>query len=87
MKALKYSLLSALLISSASFATEVPTKAPTEQVVLPSIIEVVSFCSGDKSCNSITPVIRNNDLNYSVQYKKITAPTSYGTDPTNGKED
>ena len=87
MKALKYSLLSALLISSTSFATEAPTKAPTEQVVLPTIIEVVSFCSGDKSCNSITPVIRNNDVNYSVQYEKIAAPTSYATDPTNGKED
>ncbi len=91
MKTLRYSLLSTLLISSASFATEDPTKtpikSPTEQVILPSLIEVVSFCSSDKNCNSITPIIRHNDLNYSVKYEKITAPISYATDPLSGGED
>ncbi len=91
MKILKYSLLSTLLMSSVSFATDVPAKdpirSPTEQIILPSLIEVVSFCSSDKSCNSITPIIRHNDLNYSVKYKKIAAPVSYATDPLSGGDD
>jgi len=89
MKILKYSLLSTILISSTSFATEepTPTTAPTEQVILPTLIDVVSFCTSDNSCNSITPVIHHNDLNYSVKYKKVTPPTSYATDPLSGGDD
>ena len=83
MKILKYSLLSILLISPASFATEVPT----EQVVLPTLGEVVSFCSSDNSCSSIIPVIHNNDLNYAVKYEKIIPPVTNATDPTNGEDD
>jgi hypothetical protein len=82
MKTIKYSLLSALFISSASFATE-----PQEQVVLPSLLEVASFCSGDKNCNSITPVVDESELKYKVQYENVsqgesTPPTTAeGTDP------
>lgn len=89
MKALKYSLLSTLLISSASFATE----APTEQVVLPSIVEVISFCSTDKSCNSITPIIDEKSLNYNVKYQRKSAildtlnNISLSTDPASGDDD
>jgi len=90
MKTFKYALLSTLFISSASFATT----GSQEQVTLPSLLEVASFCIGDNSCSSITPVINNNDLNYSVLYKTEsgnqntnaeTAPVPF--DPTKGKED
>jgi hypothetical protein len=92
MKTFKYALLSTLFISSASFATT----APQAQVTLSSILEVVSFCSSDKSCSSITPVINNNDLNYAVQYENKnnnqnstnsgTAPVIVPIDPTEGDE-
>jgi hypothetical protein len=92
MKTFKYALLSTLFISSASFATT----APQEQVTLSSILDVASFCIGDKSCSSITPVINNNDLNYAVQYENKnnqnstnsgTAPIIIPVDPTDGEDD
>ena len=74
MKITKYLLLSTFFISAVSFA-----KAPTqEQVTLPSIIDVVSFCSSDKTCTSIFPVIEEQEVNYDVKYET----TSLDTDPT-----
>jgi hypothetical protein len=92
MKTFKYALLSTLFISSASFATT----APQEQVTLPSLLDVASFCIGDNTCSSITPVINNNDLNYAVQYKKessnqttdaVNPPVIVPVDPTDGEDD
>lgn len=92
MKTFKYALLSTLFISSASFATT----APQEQVTLTSLLEVASFCIGDNSCSSITPVINNNDLNYTVQFENKNynqnstnsspAQEASPIDPTEGDE-
>ena len=91
MKTFKYALLSTLFISSASFATT----APQEQVTLPSLLDVASFCIGDNTCSSITPVINNDDLNYSVLFKNESGNQNTVTvnptvitpiDPTDGDE-
>ena len=74
MKISKYTLLATFFISSTSFANT-PTE---EQVTLPSIIEVISFCSSDKTCTSINPVIEEQAINYDVKYEPVTI----ATDPT-----
>ena len=79
MKIVKYSLLSALFISSASFATE----APQEQITLPSLFEVASFCSSDKSCNSITPVVDESELKYKVKYENASQAEDDTNTPAN----
>jgi len=85
MKILKYSLLSTLLVSSASFARITPVEAPTEQVILPSLLEVMSFCSSDKKCNSITLLINEESgLDYNVKYTNDNIKV---TDPTSGDDD
>jgi hypothetical protein len=70
MKIAKYSLLATFFISSVSFADS-PIQ---EQVTLPNIIDVISFCSNDKKCISVVPVIEEQELNYDVKYE---------TDPIN----
>jgi len=70
MKIAKYSLFATFFISTISFA-DTPTQ---EQVTLPNIIDVISFCSSDKNCISVVPVIEENELNYDVKYE---------TDPLN----
>jgi len=89
MKILKYSLLSTILISSTSFATEEPTTAPTEQIILPTLIEVVSFCTSDNSCNSVTPIIDKNSVKYTVKYQQESSKntTNSITDPISGDDD
>ncbi len=73
MKIAKYSLLATFFISAISFAN-----APIqEQVTLPNIIDVISFCSSDKNCISVVPVIEEKELNYDVKYE--TDPVA--TDP------
>jgi hypothetical protein len=73
MKITKCLLISTFFISSVSFAN-----APTqEQVTLPTIIDVISFCSSDKTCTSIIPVIEEQALNYDVKYET----ESLNTDP------
>jgi len=74
MKIAKYSLFATFFISAISFA-DTPIQ---EQVTLPSIIDVISFCSSDKNCISIVPVIEERELNYDVKYE--TEPLN--TDPT-----
>ncbi|NQZ88732.1 MAG: hypothetical protein HRT54_14255 [Colwellia sp.] len=74
MKIAKYSLFATFFISTISFA-DTPIQ---EQVTLPSIIDVISFCSSDKNCISIVPVIKERELNYDVKYE--TDPIA--TDPT-----
>jgi hypothetical protein len=74
MKITKCLLISTFFISAFSFA-DTPIQ---EQVTLPSIIDVVSFCSSEKICTSIVPVIADEEINYDVKYE--TDPTI--TDPT-----
>jgi hypothetical protein len=74
MKITKCLLISTLFISTTSFADE-PIQ---EQITLPSIIDVASFCMGDKTCTSITPVIEEQEINYDVKYET----ESLNTDPT-----
>lgn len=76
----KYLLFLTLFISTFSFANV----ASEQQVTLPSIMEVISFCSSDKNCISIDPVIEEQALNYDVKYQAVPE-TSTPTDPT--KED
>ena len=87
MKRIKYTLLSILLISSASFATATPQK----HVTLSSLLDVISFCNSDKSCNSIKPVIDESEIKYAVTYENTsqvdhdTPPvTIENTDPAGG---
>lgn len=77
MKIAKYTLLSTFFISSMSFANS-PIE---EKVTLPSLLEVISFCSSDKSCTSIMPVIKEKELNYDVKYE-LPAISALSTDPT-----
>ncbi len=87
MKKIKYSLLTTLFISSISFAVT----SSEEQVTLPSLLDVVSFCSEDKNCTSIKPVISDSAVNYKVNYE--TDPTgtiddvAVTTDPTGTIDD
>jgi hypothetical protein len=74
MKIAKYSLFGTFFISAVSFADS-PIQ---EQVTLSSIIDVVSFCSSNKTCTSVVPVIEEEELNYDVKY--VTDPII--TDPT-----
>jgi hypothetical protein len=74
MKITKCLLISTLFISAVSFA-DTPIQ---EQVTLPSIIDVVSFCMSDKTCTSITPVVNEQEINYDVKYET----TPIATDPT-----
>jgi hypothetical protein len=79
MKITKYSLLTTFFISSICFADS-PVQ---EQVTLPNIIDVVSFCMSDKTCISITPVVEEQEINYDVKYETIpliTDPTDLGDD-------
>jgi hypothetical protein len=79
MKITKCLLISTFFISSVSFAN-----APTqEQVTLPTIIDVISFCSSDKTCTSIIPVIEEQALNYDVKYET----ESLNTDPIEEDDD
>jgi hypothetical protein len=74
MKIAKYSLFATFFISSVSFADS-PIQ---EQVTLPNIIDVISFCSSDKTCTSVVPVIEEEELNYDVKYETdplVTDPT------------
>jgi hypothetical protein len=71
MKITKCLLLSTIFISTASFADE-PIQ---EQITLPSIIDVVSFCMSDKTCTSITPVVEEQEINYDVKYETTTIAT------------
>jgi hypothetical protein len=73
MKITKCLLISTFFISAVSFA-DTPIQ---EEVTLPSIIDVVSFCSSDKTCTSIVPVIEESELNYDVKYET----TLIATDP------
>lgn len=79
MKIAKYSLLATFFISSMSFAN-----APIEeQVTLSSLLEVASFCSSDKNCISIIPVIEETEINFDVKYEDepiITDPTEEDPD-------
>jgi hypothetical protein len=79
MKITKYSLLTTFFISSICFADS-PVQ---EQITLPNIIEVVSFCMNDKTCTSITPVIEEQEINYNVKYETI----SLSTDPIDIDDD
>lgn len=79
MKIAKYSLLATFFISTISFA-DTPI---LEQVILSSIIDVVSFCSSEKTCTSITPLVEEQEINYDVKYE--TKPLI--TDPTEGDDD
>lgn len=79
MKIAKYSLLATFFISTISFA-DTPIQ---EQVILSSIIDVVSFCSSEKTCTSITPLVEEQEINYDVKYE--TKPLI--TDPTEGDDD
>jgi hypothetical protein len=79
MKITKCLLISTFFISAFSFA-DTPIQ---EQVTLPSIIDVVSFCSSEKICTSIVPIIAESELNYDVKYE--TAPLI--TDPTEEDDD
>jgi hypothetical protein len=79
MKITKCLLISTFFISSASFANA----ATQEQVTLPSIIDVISFCSSDKTCISVVPLIEEQELNYDVKYETdplITDPTTEDPD-------
>ncbi|MFT5297590.1 MAG: hypothetical protein ACI9YH_003625 [Colwellia sp.] len=79
MKITKCLLISTLFISAVSFA-DTPIQ---EQVTLPSIIDVVSFCMSDKTCTSITPVVDEQEINYDVKYETtplITDPTDIDID-------
>jgi hypothetical protein len=79
MKITKCLLISTFFISAVSFAN-----APTqEQVTLPNIIDVISFCSSDKTCTSIIPVIEEQRLNYDVKYET----ESLNTDPIEEDDD
>jgi hypothetical protein len=79
MKISKYILLSTFFISSHSFAN-VPTQ---EQVTFTTIMDVISFCSNDKRCTNVIPIIKKNDLNYDVKYESV----QIATDPTDGIDD
>jgi hypothetical protein len=79
MKIAKCLLISTFFISAVSFA-DTPIQ---EEVTLPSIIDVVSFCSSDKNCISIVPVIEESELNYDVKYET----TPIATDPTEEQDD
>ncbi len=87
MKIVKYSLLLLLFISSACFGNQ----ALQEQVILPSMIDVVTFCSSDKNCNSITPIINQKDVSYAVKYEEPPLvdgpPINTPTDPTGDDDD
>ena len=79
MKIAKYSLLTTFFISSVSFADP----SIQEQVTLPTIIDVISFCSSNKTCISVLPVIEEKELNYDVKYETnpiITDPTKADPD-------
>jgi hypothetical protein len=79
MKIAKYSLLATFFISTISFADS-PIQ---EQVTLTSIIDVISFCSSDKNCISVVPVIEEKELNYDVKYETdpvVTDPTTEDPD-------
>jgi hypothetical protein len=67
-------LISTFFISPISFA-DTPIQ---EQVTLPNIIDVISFCSSDKACKSVVPVIEEAELKYDVKYE---------TDPTEEDDD
>ena len=85
MKITKYTLLSTFFISSISFAN-----APVEEkVTLPNIFDVISFCSNDKTCTSVSPVIEDQSINYDVKYESssIIPPPTIPTDPTEGDVD
>ena len=79
MKITKYALFTTFFISSFCFA-DAPVQ---EQVTLPNIIEVVSFCMSDKTCTSITPVVEEQEINYDVKYETkplITDPSEIDID-------
>jgi len=78
-KITKYTLLATFFISSISFANS-PVE---EKVTLPTIIEVISFCSNDKTCTSVSPVIEDQSINYDVKYESssIIPPPTKPTDP------
>ena len=67
MKITKYSLLTTFFISSICFADS-PVQ---EQITLPSIMDVVSFCMSDKTCTSVTPMVEEQEINYDVKYETI----------------
>jgi hypothetical protein len=79
MKITKYSLLTTFFISSICFADS-PTQ---EQITLPNIIDVVSFCMSDKTCTSVTPMVEEHEINYDVKYE--TQPLI--TDPSESDDD
>ena len=79
MKITKYTLFTTFFISSICFADS-PVQ---EQVTLPNIIDVVSFCMSDKTCTSITPVVEEQEINYDVKYET----KSLITDPAEGDDD
>jgi len=84
-KITKFILISTFFISSVSFA-DTPNE---EQVTLSSIVEVISFCSSDKTCTSVKPVIETQELTYDVKYESfsVTPPPIPPTDPTEGDVD
>lgn len=76
MKTIKYSLFSILFISSTCLAKS----APQDEITLSSLLEIISFCTSDNICSSITPVIKENELNYSVIYEKEMIDLTKGDD-------
>jgi hypothetical protein len=78
-KITKYTLLSTFFISSICFANA----AVEEKVTLPTIFEVITFCSNGKTCTSVSPVIEDQSLNYDVKYEStsIIPPPTTPTDP------
>ena len=84
-KITKFILISTFFISSVSFA-EAPIE---EQVTLSSIVEVASFCSSDKTCTSVKPVIEAQELTYDVKYESasVDIPPPSPTDPTDEDDD
>ena len=79
MKTAKYFVLSTLFLSTISLADS-PIQ---EQVTLPTITEVNSFCSSDKTCTSVMPVIKDKEINYDVKYETdpiINDPTKKDPD-------
>jgi len=84
-KITKFILISTFFISSVSFA-DTPNE---EQVTLPSIVEVISFCSSDKTCTSVKPIIETQELIYEVKYESssVIIPPIPPTDPTQEDDD
>jgi hypothetical protein len=79
MKIAKYFVLSTMFLSAISFADS----TIQEQVTLPTITEVNSFCNSDKTCTSIMPVIKDTEINYDVKYETdpiINDPTKNDPD-------